>query len=514
VTNQYLPEMKKIYLSLFIYLFTLASFSQSTDKRIALIIGNSTYPNVPLKNPVNDANLMATTLQRVGFTVIKKVDVNRAQMAQAIADFWSKLGNYDVALFFYAGHGVQVNGVNYLIPVDATLESQDMVSFEAISVNDVVSKFEEYPKNTNIVILDACRNNPFRSWARGGNRGFVAMSPGSGTFIAFATSEGSTASDGTGANGLFTEKLVKNIKKPGPIETVFKNTRVDVQNASSGSQSPQEWTKLTGDFYFVKEAGQEQDIAEENPVVEEEHPKNNPTNDLMITEELMTSTIKITSDMDDDFYFDGQLKGKFTKGRSYTLNNIAVGKHELKVGNWTKMVSVENGKTLEIATLMGLTDSRDGKVYKTVRIDNQIWMAQNLNYNTSESWCYDNNSANGNQFGRLYTYEDSKNICPQGWHLPSKVEFETLINSCGGSPESAYRALLPGGNSGFSALFGGMRGTNGKFRYFEKDANFWSSSLDASGNAWQLVINSNNSEAKMFGYFRSCGFSVRCLQDN
>jgi hypothetical protein len=226
----------------------------TNERRLALVIGNSNYGGgQTLKNPANDATLMATTLQGLGFEVIKRIDANKQSMEQAIRDFSKKLPNCNVALFYYAGHGVQVDGQNYLVPTDAKLNDKSDCKFEAISVNYVVEEFERYPDNVNIVILDACRNNPFRSWARGGERGFKAIPPTSGTIIAFATSEGSTASDGTGNNGLFTEQLVKQMFIKQPIESVFKKTRVEVENKSNGAQSPQEWSKLKGDFYFKKQ---------------------------------------------------------------------------------------------------------------------------------------------------------------------------------------------------------------------------------------------------------------------
>jgi len=198
---------------------------------------------------------MDSTLRELGFTVIKVVNTSKVELEKAIYNFSLKLKNYDIALFYYAGHGIQLDGKNYLIPIDAILNEKTAVKFEAVAVNYVVDEFEHYPKNTNIVILDACRDNPFRSWERGGSQGFVAMQPASGTIIAFATSEGSTAADGEDGNGLYTTHLVKQIKIAQSIESVFKKTRIAVQNASYGNQSPQEWTKLTGDFYFIKPTG-------------------------------------------------------------------------------------------------------------------------------------------------------------------------------------------------------------------------------------------------------------------
>ena len=223
------------------------------EKRLALVIGNSNYGGSQyLKNPVNDANLIVATLQSLGFEVIKRTDANKQSIEQAVREFSKKLPSYNVALFYYAGHGLQVDGVNYLIPTDAKLVDKSDCKFEAISVNFVVDEFEQYPDNTNIVILDACRNDPFRSWGRGGERGFKAISPSSGTIIAFATSEGATASDGKGQNGLFTQELVKQMKVPQSIENVFKKTRIEVEKLSNNMQSPQEWTKLKGDFWFKK----------------------------------------------------------------------------------------------------------------------------------------------------------------------------------------------------------------------------------------------------------------------
>lgn len=223
------------------------------EKRIALVIGNSTYEGGQfLKNPENDANLMIQALKNLGFEVISRTNANKKNMERAIREFSEKLPNFNVALFYYAGHGVQVDGMNYLIPTDAELNKKEDCKWEAISVNFVVEEFEKYPNNTNIVILDACRNDPFKSWSRGGERGFKAIVPTSGTIIAFATSEGATASDGDGVNGLFTQELVKQLQIQQPIESVFKKTRVEVERLSKGTQSPQEWSKLKGDFWFKK----------------------------------------------------------------------------------------------------------------------------------------------------------------------------------------------------------------------------------------------------------------------
>jgi hypothetical protein len=223
-----------------------------TEKRLALVLGNSNYGEKSLKNPVNDANLMESTLKSLGFDVIKRTNATKIEMENAIKEFSKRLPDYNVGLFYYAGHGIQVDGMNYLIPVDAVMKEKTDCKWEAVAVNYLVEEFEKYPDNTNIVILDACRDNPYRGWVRGGESGFKAITPTSGTIISFATSEGAVAADGDGANGLFTEELVKQMVVPQPVESVFKKTRFQVQNRSHGVQSPQEWSKLIGDFYFKK----------------------------------------------------------------------------------------------------------------------------------------------------------------------------------------------------------------------------------------------------------------------
>ena len=183
-------------------------------------------------------------------------------METAFKQFAGQLNQYDVALFFYAGHGMQVNGENYLLPVDAKAEDVMSLEFEAFEVSDVNKYFAMSRERTNIMILDACRDNPYRSWSRGGDRGFKAVqNQGAGTIIAYATREGQTASDGaSGNNGLFTQHLVKQMLIPQNITEVFQNTRVAVLEASNYKQVPQEWNMLTGNFRFTLERVDAKDL--------------------------------------------------------------------------------------------------------------------------------------------------------------------------------------------------------------------------------------------------------------
>jgi len=232
----------------------VATKINTKEKRLALIIGNSNYTHVgSLKNPLNDARSMKINLENLGFTVIKYEDSIQKTMKIAIDEFGRKLKNYDVGLFFFAGHGVQVKGNNYLIPVDAKLENENDAEYGCVRADRVLAKMEAASSRTNIVILDACRDNPFeRSWRRGtkGN-GLAFMNAPSGSIIAYATSPGNTAFDGNGTNGLYTSAILKHIQTPNvTIEKMFKLVRSTIMDWSGGKQVPWESTSLRGDFYF------------------------------------------------------------------------------------------------------------------------------------------------------------------------------------------------------------------------------------------------------------------------
>ena len=162
------------------------------------------------------------------------------------------------------------------------------------------------------------------------------------------------------------------------------------------------------------------------------------------------------------------------------------------------------------------TDPRDGKVYKTIKIGNQVWMAENLNYDAgSGSWCYDNGSSNCEKYGRLYDWKTAKKVTPKGWHLPSQSEFETLLNNLGGRASGAYNKIISGGSSGFNALFGGWRSFNGSFYNIGYVAYFWSSTEEEKDDMWYLYVNSTHKMASMnYNGTKSGGFYIRCIKDN
>ncbi|MBX2898181.1 MAG: caspase family protein [Cyclobacteriaceae bacterium] len=224
-------------------------------KKIALIIGNSTYTNGgSLTNPVNDARAMQNLLDKLGFEVIKLENVSLDQFKKAVDNFGRKLQDYEVSLFYYAGHGIQFQGSNYLIPTDANLTDEHQIEFDCLSADRILRFMEFSNCKVKIMILDACRNNPFeRSWRRSvDGQGLTFMNAPTGTLIAYATSPGSTADDGNNGKGLYTESLLRHMITPNlSIEQVFKRVRAEVETKSGKRQTPWESTSLKGEFCFV-----------------------------------------------------------------------------------------------------------------------------------------------------------------------------------------------------------------------------------------------------------------------
>jgi tetratricopeptide (TPR) repeat protein len=229
------------------------SFS-AQEQRLALLIGNSNYTHGgSLPNPVNDVRAMAKVLEGLGFTVMKYEDCSQKNMKQAMDKFGRKLKGKNVGLFFYSGHGFQVNGYNYLLPIDAKLESEHDAEYDCVRAGRILAKMEAAGSKTNIVILDACRDNPFtRSWRRGTEgSGLAFMNAPSGSLIAYSTAPGKTALDGRGINSPYTSALLKNIDTPNiTVLQMFQRVRSTVMKQSDKKQIPWESTSLRGDFYF------------------------------------------------------------------------------------------------------------------------------------------------------------------------------------------------------------------------------------------------------------------------
>jgi hypothetical protein len=242
--------MKRIILAFFVAAFTFAQ--AAAQQKYALVIGNGAYRSRPLANPVNDAADMKTTLEGLGFAVEPLVNGNRVEMQDAVSRLKTRLsGSPDsYGFLFYAGHGVQSGGETFLAPVDADIPQEAYLPDRAVSFGAVLRELENAGNALNVVVLDACRDNPF-SWSRGGSRGLsVVHNAPPSSIIVYATRAGQTAEDGEGRNGLFTGHLLKNISLDVEIKEVFNRTGLDVVKASGRKQIPAVYTEFFGHVFL------------------------------------------------------------------------------------------------------------------------------------------------------------------------------------------------------------------------------------------------------------------------
>ncbi len=224
------------------------------DQRVALVIGNSNYQTAPkLANPGNDAQSVAQLLNSAGFEVTQAIDLSRNEMVRAVQDFSDKIaarGPGAVAMIYYAGHGVQLAGENYLLPVDAKISSPSDLDGNSLRLVDVMGTLESIPSRMRIVVLDACRNNPFPEINDAG-RGLAIVDAPRGSIVGYSTAPGMEAQDGDGRHSPYTSAFLNSARTPNlPIEQLFKRIRLEVNNLTDGRQTPWESSSLTSDFYF------------------------------------------------------------------------------------------------------------------------------------------------------------------------------------------------------------------------------------------------------------------------
>jgi formylglycine-generating enzyme required for sulfatase activity len=248
-------------LSLFLLVLAAWSHPAAAEPRYALVIGNGNYGSSfsKLPNPPNDARLVSKALKDAGFEVMTVLDADQKQMKRAFSDFGNKLsaaGKDAVGLFYYAGHGVQVDGANYLIPTGASIETAADVDMEAVNADWVLQQMEFAGNRMNIIILDACRNNPLPAGKRSAEKGLARMDAPKGSFLAYSTAPGATAVDGKGSNSPYSAALAKAIENDRvPLEQLFRQVRVDVMAATGEDQIPWDASSLTGEFFFKKPDG-------------------------------------------------------------------------------------------------------------------------------------------------------------------------------------------------------------------------------------------------------------------
>jgi hypothetical protein len=222
--------------------------------RRALVIGNAAYAEAPLRNPLNDAQALADLLRRLGVEVLLYQNADKPTMEQAVDRFTRGVARGSAGLFFFSGHGVQIDGVNYLVPIGARLEAASDVKYHAVAADWVLARMDESGMDVKLLFLDACRNNPLgRSWTRALNRGLAVMETPQGALLAYATSPGKTASDGTERTSPFTTQLLRELGTPGrDIEVALKAVRAGVQQLTKGEQIPWVASSMTGNFSLAQ----------------------------------------------------------------------------------------------------------------------------------------------------------------------------------------------------------------------------------------------------------------------
>jgi peptide/nickel transport system substrate-binding protein len=315
--------------------------AQQAEKRVALVIGNGAYLDSRLRNAVNDVRAMAAALKSLGFEVIARENVTQKQMQRAVAEFGRKVAGGGVGLFYYAGHGMQVGGKNYLIPVDATIESEADVRLETVDVDVVLDQTRD--NRLNLVILDACRNNPFERRFRGGGRGLAVVEAPVGTMIAYATAPGRVANDGDGTNGLYTSELLKAMRTPGlKVEEVFKRVRAAVARQTRNEQVPWESSSLTGDFYFIPPADSSPALVPSLPAV------------TMVPRQEF-GTLAVTSAVAGvEVSLDDRTLGRTQAGTDLVISNLPVGTYQVRAKRegykaWERNVEVVASQRIEVA---------------------------------------------------------------------------------------------------------------------------------------------------------------------
>jgi hypothetical protein len=254
----------------------VGSHAASAENRVALVIGQSAYRAVvPLPNPANDAKAMVQLLGEAGFEVVTAADLSQTDLRRTVGEFAARIaakGPDTTALVFYAGHGIQVDGENYLVPVDVDPKRETDIPLQAVRLNDLLNTLTSVPSKMRILLLDACRNNPFPEINKTAGHGFAIVDAkvgAPGIFLSYSTSPGAEAEDGSGANSPYTAALLTAARQPGlPIEEAFKRVRVSVNKATEGRQTPWESSSLTDEFRFFGsgDAGAKQPAAAKRTV--------------------------------------------------------------------------------------------------------------------------------------------------------------------------------------------------------------------------------------------------------
>lgn len=456
-------------------------------KRLALVIGVKGYKHVaPLQNSLNDARDMSATLKQKGFQVVEVYDPQtKREMKDAIMTYFDLLRENpnSAGMVFYSGHGMQVDGSNYLMPAQANPKIKADLDEECMNMDFIMRAIEQAGNPLNIFVLDACRNNPFSGFYRSAEKGLSMVATPKGSYIVYATKPGSVASDGANGNGLFTSKLLKYLNAEGlSIEQVFKRVASDVAKESNDAQRPWIASDYTGDFYFT------------------------PGRDAADTGVPLTYTPTIISDRREESAVRG------------FLNAAEFGYTEM-VG--VKVVLIDSmqwaSKNLNVTSFANGTKIPESKT-------DEEW--QRAGNNQTPAWCYyQNNPANAELFGKLYNWyavNDKRKLCPVGWHVPASEEWDKMIASLGSLSATQLKSMEKWslGKTGsdayeFAAYPASSRSHKGKFSEPDMLTTWWTSTADMGNPFWAnyATINMRSPEVRVAYDAKGAGFSVRCVKD-
>lgn len=476
------------FLLIFLLLFiSCCSYAQSGQKKIALIIGAQNYTGLPkLRHSLSDARDMSTRLKSKGFLVESLFDPKtKREIKDAINRYFNLMRDNDgaVGIIFYAGHGMQYEGENYIIPTTATLQNPGDLEDYCVRMNTIMAVLKSTSKSLNILLLDACRSLP--SFSRDSGEGLSRINAPQGTIIVFATQPGKTASDGVGKNGLFTSNLLKIMDEPDLNMTeVFKRVKMEVYKQSEEKQLPSvEDNTIGGDFYFTQ-SDKSVPIPPQKP-----QPINSITNKQVAVQPKLES-LKEAADVDFGYGV------KATK--TVSINNRAWASKNLNLDYFANGAQIIEAKTSE----------EWAKAAK----------------NKLPAWChYDEDPANGTTYGKLYNWyavASPQGLCPTGWHVPSDEDWSALtdfVSSEAGKKLKASTSWPEDGNGtdnyNFAALPAGFCNGYGYHFYLGTDSYWWSSTGPNSTMAWSRYIGSKSDKVDKDLSEKAFGLSVRCIKD-
>jgi uncharacterized protein (TIGR02145 family) len=469
------------YISALIFLASTTVHGQNDQPKFALVIGVKSYQYVsPLQNTLNDATDISGLLKTKGFEVIEVYDPKtKRELQDAVRKYFALLQSKPKAtgMLFYSGHGMQVDGSNYLIPTGANPEIKADIEDQCLNMDYVMLAIEQAGNPLNIFVLDACRNNPFRSFSRSSEKGLNMVNTPKGSYIVYATKPGSVASDGTERNGLFTSKLLDHMNREGlKIEEVFKNVAADVSSESDDQQRPWIASDYTGDFSFTPVKALPFKVDRPIPVVANfGYGSMNTTSVIIKGQEWATKNLNVTTFANGEKIFHAQTEEEWQKANAQ------------KKAAWCNIYFREE------------TAPAYGKLY---------------------NW---------------YAVTDPRKLVPSGWHVAKNEEYVQLIENLGGELEAGEFLKTDAGWLPEEALGGVVFAMDGR-QVIQKSVlhftpagsvdgdgtvthdaqafgNYWTSSAIDAAEATGVALRQMDGSSVRANYKKSMGLSVRCIKD-